>query len=83
MAVATLAEKVGTPLYAYSKRTLTEHFSRFSQAFAALRPLVSFSMKSLSNVHLIRCIVELGGGVDVVSGGELFRSMRAWAVKQC
>jgi diaminopimelate decarboxylase len=73
----TLVDRVGTPAYIYSKRTLTDHFENFTLAFAELKPLVCFSVKSLSNIHLVRCIVELGGGIDVVSGGELFRARAA------
>jgi diaminopimelate decarboxylase len=72
-----LAARTGTPVYVYSRRTLVEHFRTFSAAFAALAPLVCFSVKSAGNVHLLRALVEAGAGLDVVSGGELYRALLA------
>jgi diaminopimelate decarboxylase len=72
-----LVDQVGTPAYVYSKRTLVEHYDRFRAAFAALDPLVCFAIKSCANIHLLRALVERGAGVDVVSGGELYRALSA------
>lgn len=75
--VTALAERFGTPTYVYSANTLTDHLQRFSKAFAAIRPLVCFSAKALSNVHLLRLLARHGAGVDAVSGGELHRAFLA------
>src|SRR5208282_4451330 len=77
VAVETLAKKFGTPLYVYSQRTLTDHFQKLDRAFARLDHLICFAMKSNSNRAVLRTIVNLGGGFDIVSGGELQRVIAA------
>jgi diaminopimelate decarboxylase len=75
--VETLAKKFGTPLYVYSQRTLTDHFQKLDQALAPLDHLICFAMKSNSNLAVLRTIANLGGGFDIVSGGELQRVIAA------
>ncbi len=77
VSVETLAKKFGTPLYVYSQRTLTDHFQKLDQALAPLDHLVCFAMKSNSNLAVLRTIANLGGGFDIVSGGELQRVIAA------
>ena len=77
VAVQTLAEKFGTPLYVYSQRTLTRHFQKLDQALAPLDHRVCFAMKSNSNLAVLRTMADLGGGFDIVSGGELQRVIAA------
>ncbi|MDO9124337.1 MAG: diaminopimelate decarboxylase [Deltaproteobacteria bacterium] len=77
-----IAEKVGTPFYLYSYKTLVRHFNVFNEAFKGIPHLVCYSMKANSNLALIRLFANLGGGVDVVSGGELYRALRAGADPQ-
>lgn len=77
--VESLARKYGTPLYIYSQRTLTEHFQKLDRAMAPLEHLLCFAMKSNSNLAVLRTIADLGGGFDVVSGGELQRALAAGA----
>lgn len=77
VSLASVAERYGTPLYVYSRGTLVDHFRRFAKAFQALSPLICFSAKALSNVHLLRVLAQEGAGIDVVSGGELHRAMVA------
>src|ERR1700744_3599256 len=77
VAVETLAKKFGTPLYIYSQRTLTGHFQKLDRALAPLDHLVCFAMKSNSNLSVLRTIANLGGGFDIVSGGELQRVIAA------
>ena len=72
-----LVAEVGTPCYIYSHATLQHHFTVFDQAFAAVPHLTCFSMKANSNLAIIRLFGSLGGGVDIVSGGELFRALQA------
>ncbi|TWT43943.1 Diaminopimelate decarboxylase [Phycisphaerae bacterium RAS1] len=78
-AVSELAERFGTPLYVYSQETLLTHYRRLRDAFAELEPLICYSLKCCANTHLARLLVREGSGVDVVSGGELFRALRAGA----
>ena len=80
--VSRIAQQVGTPFYLYSYRTLVRHFKVFNEAFEGIPHLVCYSMKANSNLALIRLFVNLGGGVDVVSGGELYRALKAGADPQ-
>ena len=75
--VESLARKYGTPLYVYSQRTLTEHFQKLDRAMAPVDHLVCYAMKSNSNLAVLRTIADLGGGFDIVSGGELRRALVA------
>ena len=77
VAVASLAKKFGTPLYVYSQRTLTNHFQKLDRAMAPVEHLICFAMKSNSNQSVLRTIANLGGGFDIVSGGELQRAIAA------
>jgi len=76
-AVADLAARFGTPLYVYSAGTLRRHYGRLAAAFAALRPLICYSVKVCSNIHILRLLAEEGSGFDIVSGGELYRVLAA------
>jgi diaminopimelate decarboxylase len=80
--IAEIAENVGTPFYLYSYRTLVRHFTVFQQAFDRFPHVVCYSAKANSNVALIRLFAGLGGGVDVVSGGELYRALKGGADPQ-
>ncbi len=72
-----LAEKHGTPLYVYSKETITDHFKRLDHGMERLDHLVCYAVKANSNLAILQTIAELGGGFDIVSGGELFRVLKA------
>jgi len=75
--LSLIAEKVGTPFYVYSHATLKQHFDAFDGAFADTRHLTCYSMKSNSNKALLALFAAGGGGVDIVSGGELYRALNA------
>jgi diaminopimelate decarboxylase len=75
--IAGIAESVGTPFYAYSYTTLKRHYRVFDEAFAGLSHLTCFAVKSNSNIAILRLFIEEGGGVDIVSGGELYRAIKA------
>ena len=75
--VPALVEKYGTPLYVYSKKTLLHHLKQVQTAFAAVEPLVCYSIKTNGNVHIAKLMVDGGAGCDVTSGGELYRAMKA------
>ena len=74
-----IASAVGTPCYVYSRATLVEHHQRIAAAFAEVNPLICYSVKSCGNLSVCRTLVECGAGMDVVSGGELFRARAAGA----
>ncbi|NWF53245.1 MAG: diaminopimelate decarboxylase [Syntrophaceae bacterium] len=77
--IREIAGTVGTPFYLYSLNTLENHFRAFQGAFSNVDHLICFSAKANSNIAILRVFTRMGGGVDVVSGGELFRSMKAGA----
>ena len=80
--IEKVAEKVGTPFYLYSYHTLVRHFTVFNGAFNGIPHLVCYSAKANSNIALLRLFVNLGGGIDVVSGGELYRALKGGADPQ-
>jgi len=80
--VQEIAEKVSTPFYLYSYHTLVRHFTVFDEAFKGIPHLICYSAKANSNVALLRLFVDLGGGVDIVSGGELYRALKGGADPQ-
>jgi len=72
-----IARQVGTPVYVYSHATLERHFKVFDEAFAFIPHIVCYSMKANSNGSVVRTFARLGGGADIVSGGELARALAA------
>jgi diaminopimelate decarboxylase len=75
--VRTVAQRVGTPFHLYSSNTLANHFRAFDGAFAGVPHLICFALKSNSNGAVLRLLGREGAGADIVSGGELFRALRA------
>ncbi|GAU09262.1 diaminopimelate decarboxylase [Desulfoplanes formicivorans] len=75
--IRELAEKYGTPLYVYSAKTLQRHFKAFDSAFEGINHLICYSVKANSNLSILNLLKQEGSGVDIVSGGELFRALRA------
>lgn len=75
--VPDLAREVGTPFYCYSTATLTRHYNVFADAFSGLDTLVCYSVKSNSNLAVIKTLGDLGAGADIVSEGELRRALAA------
>ncbi|MCX7698410.1 MAG: diaminopimelate decarboxylase [Candidatus Goldbacteria bacterium] len=75
--VSMLAEKFKTPLYIYSSRTIIEHLRKIKSAFKEFDTLVCYSVKANSNISILKLIAEEDAGFDVVSGGELFRVLKA------
>jgi diaminopimelate decarboxylase len=77
MPVSRIAKEIGTPFYLYSYATLTQHFRAFDEAFRDVPHLTCFAMKSNSNLSILKLFALQGGGVDIVSGGELYRALKA------
>ncbi|NQU95215.1 MAG: diaminopimelate decarboxylase [Candidatus Omnitrophica bacterium] len=71
--VEEIAKEVGTPVYIYSKNTLLDHYRKIEDALREVSPLICFSVKSNSNLAVLKTLVSAGAGLDVVSGGELYR----------
>ncbi|MFA5256265.1 MAG: diaminopimelate decarboxylase, partial [Candidatus Omnitrophota bacterium] len=75
--ISEIAKKVPTPFYLYSYATLLDHYRKIRSAFSAISPLICFSVKSNSNIAILRALVKAGAGLDIVSGGELYRARLA------
>ncbi len=75
--ISRIASEVGTPFYLYSRATLTRHFQAFDSGFEDIDHITCFAVKSCSNIAVLSLFGNLGGGADIVSGGELFRALQA------
>src|SRR5215472_14993854 len=74
-----IAAEVGTPAYIYSEGTLRRHVRVFDEAFQAVPHLICYAVKANSNINILRRFAQWGTGFDIVSGGELYRVLRAGA----
>ena len=77
VALATIADAVGTPFYCYSSAAIEQSFEAFRAAFAGQNALISYAMKANSNQAVLTTLAKLGAGMDVVSEGELRRARAA------
>jgi diaminopimelate decarboxylase len=75
--VALAAERFGTPLYLYSAGTILDHYKRLDEALGGLEHLICYALKANSNRAILRLLRDAGAGFDIVSGGELFRALKA------
>ncbi len=75
--IREIADKVGTPVYIYSYNTLLRHFEVFDAAFAPIEHMVCYAVKANSNLAILRSLAQAGAGMDIVSGGELYRALQA------
>ena len=75
--VNTLVKKYKTPFYCYSLSQLKYNFNNFNNTFKAIRPIICFSVKSNSNLNLLRELKKIGSGADVVSIGEMLKAIKA------
>ncbi|MCB1214970.1 MAG: diaminopimelate decarboxylase [Deltaproteobacteria bacterium] len=77
--LSTLIKTYGSPTYVYSYAALKEAYESYQKAFKPLNALLCYSMKCNSNLSILRSFINLGSGIDIVSGGELFRALKAGA----
>uniref|UniRef100_C6E9R0 Diaminopimelate decarboxylase n=1 Tax=Geobacter sp. (strain M21) TaxID=443144 RepID=C6E9R0_GEOSM len=77
VAIKDIVAAVGSPVYIYSKATLERHYKAMDDAFAQAPHTICYSVKANSNLAVLKTFVNLGGGVDIVSGGELYRALAA------
>lgn len=75
--LATIAKAVGTPAYVYSASVIRDRAARLTQALAGIPHRVHYAVKANGSGAVLRLLREAGIGADVVSGGELFRALRA------
>jgi len=72
-----LAVEHGTPLYVYSAGTIIDHYTRLDAAMTGVDHEVAYAVKANSNLSVLRLLATHGAGFDIVSGGELFRVIKA------
>jgi diaminopimelate decarboxylase len=77
--VASIAQKVGTPFYLYSYNTIADHFTKLQKAFAPVNPTICFAMKANGNLAIVKSLIDLGAGIDIVSVGELKKALKVGA----
>ena len=75
VALDKLAEAIGTPAYVYSSAAIREQFTKLDKALTGVPHRIHYSLKANANWAILRLIRSLGGGAEVVSGGELFRAL--------
>ena len=75
--ISRIAKEVGTPCYVYSYATLVRHYQVFDGAFQNVPHIVAYAVKANSNLAILRLMAREGSGADIVSGGELYRALKA------
>ena len=75
--VESIAKKFGTPLYCYSFEKIKKNIINFKKNFSSFSPLICFSVKSNSNIRILKEIKKFDIGADVVSIGELMKALKA------
>jgi len=77
VSIQEISAKIGTPFYLYSYATLKRHFQVFNAAFEDVSKLICFSAKANTNLAVLKIFSDMGCGLDIVSGGELYRGLKA------
>jgi diaminopimelate decarboxylase len=77
VSVEKIAERVGTPVYVYSKATFKDHLQKIQQSYSRLDTMICYSVKACGNINILKFMAEAGSGFDIVSGGELYRVLQA------
>jgi diaminopimelate decarboxylase len=77
VAVGEIAARAGTPCYVYSASTILGNFRAYDEAFGGLPHTVCYAVKANGNLSILRMLAQAGAGFDIVSGGELFRVLKA------
>jgi len=72
-----LAKKYKTPFYCYSLSQIKNNYHDLKSAFKAVKPIICYSIKSNSNISLLKELKKIGSGADVVSIGELLKATKA------
>src|SRR5690242_7445538 len=79
VALADIVRRAGTPCYVYSKSFIAGRLREYDEAFGAHPHRICYSVKANSNLTILKLVSEAGAGFDIVSGGELFRVIKAGA----
>jgi len=75
--LSAVAERFGTPCYVYSRAAFTQQYLSYAQALGSHPGMICYAIKANSNLAILRLMAKEGSGVDIVSGGELFRALKA------
>jgi diaminopimelate decarboxylase len=77
MSIADIATEVQTPFYCYSANAFKNNFNALKNAFKEINPKICYATKSNSNLSILNLLQKEGAGADVVSVGELKKSLIA------
>ena len=77
VSLEAIASAIGTPVYVYSARAIREQYDALDHALSPVPHRIHYSMKANANLAVLRVLRERGAGVDIVSGGELYRALHA------
>lgn len=77
VALATIADAIGTPFYCYSATKITENYKALDDALTGLNTKICFAVKANSNIAVLKTLAKLGAGADTVSMGEIKRAEAA------
>ena len=77
ISVKRLISKYKSPFYLYSKANIVGNYEAFYSNFKKVDPLICFSVKANSNVQILKILKKMGSGADVVSGGELIKTLKS------
>ncbi len=75
--ISEVVQELGTPLYLYSYHSLINNYRKVKNAFHKLSPLICYALKANGNLTISRLLAREGAGCDIVSGGELYKALRA------
>jgi len=77
VSLRAFADAVGTPAYVYSRAALLNGYADYDRAFQKVPHIICYSVKANSNLGVLSVLARAGAGADIVSGGELYRALRA------
>jgi len=75
--VSAIAQKTGTPVYIYSRKQVLSGYRSYRRAFSGIPHLICYALKANSNLSILALLAGEGSGADIVSGGELYRALKA------
>ncbi|MCB9461641.1 MAG: diaminopimelate decarboxylase [Anaerolineaceae bacterium] len=77
--VSSISAEMGTPLYIYSLPRALANYERLKEQFSSIQPDIHYSAKANGNLAILKALIKAGAGIDVVSGGEFHRALKAGA----
>ena len=77
VSLTKLAKKYNTPVYVYSQTKIEDNFKAYKDGFKDVKSIICYAMKANSNNTILKLLAKLGAGADIVSGGELYRALKA------